>query len=143
MGYPGYWTNEMTNAALEHLEDNKGITGLYMRDRNAALEDGVKFLTQSFPGRKLTNAQLYNKFEKLWIRQRRPEVSKSCSIFLEGRNALVSDYDRDTLLKPNSNNRAKDLKSRRRSINAARHRQSRASSIACNKPARVPGNRER
>ncbi len=140
MGQTLHWTDDMTNAALEHLEENKGTTGLYMKDRNTALEDGVKFLAQSFPGLVVKPSQLKGKFEKLWSRHRRPDSRKN-PFYIEGRNALIPAYDRDTLLKQTSNNRANDRKPRQRSLDVARRRQTRASSIACNKPTRVEGKR--
>ena len=154
---PSHWTDEMTNAALEHLEANKGAMGLYIKDRNAALEDCTKCLKQRFPLQKVSVGQLNNKFYHLWERHRRPDLAKKGSLYLEGRSGLTSAYARDTLLQKsfkggvsqttglvraestmqggsslviqgNSNHRAKKLKRRQRSFTAARHSPSPASS---------------
>lgn len=171
MGKPISWTDEMTNAALEHLETDRGTTGLYLKNRTAALEEGVKYIAERCPGRKVTALQLSTKFDKLWTRHRNPDVPipRNSSLFSEGRNALTPAYSRDCLNKcfedelgsgtglapveastqggchlsihPKSK-RTNDLSSRRPSYTAARKRIVRASSSSRYDPARVEGNRE-
>ena len=92
----------MTNAALEHLDHNKGTNGRYIKERTVALEEGVKFIEERCPSRKVTTTQLLGKFEKLWSRHRRPDVPRNSSLFSEGRSALESAYDQDSLLNQSS-----------------------------------------
>lgn len=141
MGRPINWTGEMTNTALEHLENNKGDNGLYMVDRRAAVEDCEKLFAQRYPSMKVTTSQLRNKFDKLWERHRRLQVPSSSCLFREGRHALTSDFDRNNLL--SNNYRVNASKSRKRSFTTAYHRQVRASTTARTMSACVEKKRER
>ena len=137
------WSGEMTNALLEHLENNKGVTGLYETDRQAASQDGVKFLAARCPSENVTTRQLLGKIAKLWQRHRRPDVPSNSSLWLEGRGALTSDFNQRSLLHQGYDTRVEQLRKGPESKASTSDRGLRARSTAHKTSGHAPNNRNR
>ena len=138
-----YWTGAMTNAVLEHLEENKGDTGSYMTNRKAALESGATYIGEKCPSHSVTPDQVFNKLSKLWWTHRRHGLSRFTSLFVEGRRVLKSVCDRDALLEGDNKCGARNLKPRRRYKTAGRQKQPRASSTAKYRSTHVQDDQKR
>lgn len=80
----------MVNVLLNHVETEKGDTGLYLKDRIAAYEAAAKIVTESFPNQPMTTQQVKSKIYYM-IRGSR-HVSKE--VFRNGR-CLLDPSDND------------------------------------------------
>ena len=84
----------MTDTLLDHLESEKGDQGLYMTDRQAAINNVTDLLTTSSTSNPVNAKQVDSKFQKLFERSRNPKHTQINSLFVLGRTALRSPYNR-------------------------------------------------
>ena len=93
-----FWTAEMINSALEHIENHKGKTGMYTTDKARALVGLAQDLHRKYP-LDVSTQQLESLFAEIWKRHQRDDSKQSIDVlFLEGRSCLDMFCDRSVLL---------------------------------------------
>lgn len=93
------WTPGRLNALLSHVESNKGENGLYMTDRNQALSDVSRLLSEKYPSLSVSVPQVRDKLRHLWNRERKEEYEDQQDLFRIGRTAMHSDCSKANLEK--------------------------------------------
>ena len=91
---PRLWTPAMTDTLLDHLESEKGDQGLYVIDRQAAINNVTELLTTSSASNPINAKQVDSKLQMLFHRSRNPKHTQINSLFVLGRTALRSPYNR-------------------------------------------------
>lgn len=98
------WTPGRVNALLSHVESNKGENGLYMTDRDQALSDASRLISEKYPSPPVSARQVKDKLRYLWNQGHKEEYQDQQDLFRIGRAAMHSDCRKSNLEKREQQN---------------------------------------
>ena len=93
------WPPERLDAMLDHLDANKGVDGLYMRDRSTAYDHALEHLAQMTHLKPISRRQIQNRFSSLWAKEKDSHYKNQPlgTLWLKGRQALNSECQKAAL----------------------------------------------